>query len=124
MTNNKIKNLIRKSMFNSRGCIDIGRIRFKGVNRKEDGSMEINKTIMTLNSIDSVLVDELKSVLHDIEMEHNISFISVYLDIQNINYKGGNEIGYDESFLRLNKRDMKYFVENIEKYRKAFNDYL
>ena len=32
-------------------------------------------------------------------------------------------MGYDESFLRLNKKDMKYFVENIEKYKKAFNDF-
>lgn len=32
-------------------------------------------------------------------------------------------MGYDESFLRLNKKDMKYFVENIEKYEKAFNEF-
>lgn len=81
MTNNRIKNLIRKSMLNNRKCIDIGRIRFEGVKRKEDGSIEINKTTLTLNSIDGVLVDELKSVLNDIEMECNISFIGVYLEI-------------------------------------------
>ena len=81
MTNNRIKNLIRKSMLNSRECIDIGRIRFEGVNRKEDRSIEINKTTLTLNSIDGVLVDELKSVLHEIEMEYNISFIGIYLEI-------------------------------------------
>ena len=81
MTNNRIKNLIRKSMLNNRECIDIGRIRFEGVNRKEDGSIEINRITLTLNSTCGVLIDEIKSALYDFGMEYKIDFVGIYLDI-------------------------------------------
>lgn len=32
-------------------------------------------------------------------------------------------MGYQESFLKFNKRDMKYFMNNIEKYKEVFEEY-
>lgn len=32
-------------------------------------------------------------------------------------------MGYQENFLKFNKRDMKYFMNNIEKYKEVFEEY-
>ena len=82
MTNNTIKNLIRQSLFiNTKESVVVGGIRFEGVTRKEDGSIEINRITLTLNSTCGVLIDEIKSALYDFGMEYKIDFVGIFLDI-------------------------------------------
>ena len=82
MTNNTIKNRIRKCLLNdTREGVDVDRIRFEGVVRHESGMIVINKVTLSLNSIDGVLIDEIKNALVEFEMNNNINLTNICLEI-------------------------------------------
>lgn len=79
MTNDTIKRGIRKALAEKE--IDIDRIQFSKVKKEGNEVKDIGKITLSLNSIDGVQLDWLKSTFDEYLETNNISYSGIYLDI-------------------------------------------
>jgi len=79
MTNDTIKRGIRKALAEKE--IDIDRIQFSKIERDGNEVKSIGKITLSLNSIDGVELDWLKSKLDEYLESHGIDYNGILLDI-------------------------------------------
>ena len=70
-----IKNALRESE------IDCNKIQFSKIGKLNGEIISIDKMIITLNIIDGVAIDKLKSTVNDFLENNNINYNTLYLDI-------------------------------------------
>jgi hypothetical protein len=79
MTNETIKRGIRKALMDNE--IDCDKIQFSKIKKVNNNVVTIGKIIITLNSIDGICIDIVKSTIDNFLGDNNIDYLGILLDI-------------------------------------------